>query len=110
MNSDELFPSTADPQAQWLGLEKRINLLLEGIVQLRNANALLMKENVQIKNQMKEKNGESNGAPTAEEFQKLKKQYEEALEDLKKVKQNLQHIEKLAEELKLEDTETVSEG
>ncbi len=106
MNSDELFAYTPDPQAQWLGLEKRINLLLEGIVQLRNANALLMKENVLLKNQLKDKSGD----PSEEDFQKLRKQYDGALEDLKNVKQNLQRIEVLAAELKLEEAQNIPEG
>lgn len=100
MHSDELFPSTKDPKIQWEGLERRINGLLEGIVQLRNANAQIMKENVLIKNQLKDQT--SNPDTASDELQKLKKQYEEALQDLKQVKSNLQRIESLANELKLE--------
>jgi chromosome segregation ATPase len=100
--SGDLFPSAnKDPKIQWDGLEKRINRLLEGIVQLRNANGQLMKENVSLKNQLKDAGGNSNGS--SDELQKLRKQYAEALEDLKQVKQNLQRIESLAGELKLED-------
>lgn len=103
MNSDELFPTESVPSPQWLGLEKRINRMLESIVQLRNANAQLMKENVLLKNQMKGQDAaprtESNG-----EVEKLKRQYEEALKDLQQVKANLQRLETLAKDLKLEET------
>ena len=58
MQSGDLFgnnPSTsADPKTQWEGIEKRINRLLEAVVQLRNANAQIMKENLALKNQMKD--------------------------------------------------------
>lgn len=112
MQSGDLFgnsPATpTDPKAQWEGIEKRINRLLEAVVQLRNANAQIMKENLSLKNQMKDM-GPSSGSPApaadpglAEENQKLRKQYETALGDLKQVKENLQRIEGLASELKLE--------
>lgn len=100
MHSDDLFPSPKDPKLQWEGLERRINGLLEGIVQLRNANAQIMKENVHLQNQLKEQTPSPDG--NQEEVQKLRKQYEEALRDLKQVKSNLQRIESLANELKLE--------
>ena len=100
MPSDELFLSTKDPKIQWEGLEKRINSLLEGIVKLRNANGQLMKENIQLQNQLKDVGGSSNGS--SEELQKLRRQYDEAIQDLKQVKTNLQRIESLSKELKLE--------
>lgn len=100
MPSDDLFPETKGPQAQWEGLEKRINRLLEGIVQLRSANGQLMKENVLLKNQLKDAGNGSN--PPSEEIERYKKQYEESLRDLRQVKQNLQRLEALAAELKLE--------
>ena len=56
MPSDELFPS--EPPTPWPLLENRINRLLEAIVQLRNANAALMKENVILSNQLKDKESE----------------------------------------------------
>jgi chromosome segregation ATPase len=99
--SDDLFPETKGPQTQWEGLEKRINRLLEGIVQLRGANGQLMKENVLLKNQLKDAGTGSNGS--SEEVDRLKRQYEEAVRDLRQVKQNLQRLESLAAELKLED-------
>ena len=104
MPSDELFPSTKDPKIQWEGLEKRINSLLEGIVKLRNANGQLMKENIQLKNQMKDLGGNTGGSSngSSEEIQKLQKQYDEAIQDLKQVKNNLQRIEALSKDLKLE--------
>ena len=102
MQSDDLFGHSPAPKTQWEDLEKRINRLLEGIVQLRNANAQLMKENVVLKNQLKDMPLAEEG-PAPEENQKLRKQYENALDDLKQVKHNLQRIESLASELKLED-------
>ncbi len=102
MHSDDLFGHSSEPKSLWEDLEKRINRLLEGIVQLRNANAQLMKENVLLKNQLKDMPVTEPG-PGNEENQKLRHQYENALEDLKLVKHNLQRIETLASELKLED-------
>ena len=105
MPSDELFPPSKNQQVHWDGLEKRINNLLEGIVKLRNANGQLMKENIQLKKQLKDTgasaDGDSNGS--SEELQKLKKQYDEAIQDLRQVKNNLQRVESLAKELNLED-------
>jgi regulator of replication initiation timing len=99
-----LFGQKPGPKVQWEELEKRINRLLEGIVQLRNANAQLMKENVHLKNQVKDFTANSNGSnPAPEDTTLLKRQYEAALQDLKQVKQNLQRLETLAQELKLED-------
>jgi hypothetical protein len=102
LHSDDLFGHSPEPKSQWEDLEKRINRLLEGIVQLRNANAQLMKENVLLKNQLKDM-PVMEAAPAPEENQRLRKQYETALDDLKQVKQNLQRIESLASELKLEE-------
>lgn len=104
MHSDDLFGQTPGPQAQWEELEKRINRLLEGIVKLRNANAQLMKENIHLKNQVKDISANSDGSNSGtEDNTLLKRQYETALQDLKQVKQNLQRLETLAQELKLED-------
>jgi chromosome segregation ATPase len=102
--SDDLFSQAPGSQPQWEELEKRINRLLEGIVKLRNANAQLMKENITLKNQVKDLAANSNGSSAgSEENSVLKRQYESALQDLKQVKQNLQRLETLAQELKLED-------
>ncbi len=114
MPFDELFP--IEPPTPWPLLENRINRLLEAIVQLRNANAALMKENVLLQNQLKEKESEPAPAipalapgPSPEET-RLRHQYDEALEDLKKVKTNLQRLETLAKEFHLvEDSESLSE-
>ena len=104
MPSDELFPNTKDPKVLWESLEKRINSLLEGIVKLRNANGELMKENIQLKKQLKDSGGNDAGGSngSSEELQKLRKQYDEAIQDLKQVKNNLGRIESLSKELKLE--------
>jgi regulator of replication initiation timing len=99
--SDDLFGQVPDSGSHWEGLERRINRLLEGIVQLRNANAHLMKENVRLKNQLRDRPPETEASP--EENQVLRRQYEAALDDLKQVKQNLQRIETLADEPKLEE-------
>ncbi len=113
MQSDELFPS--ETPTPWPLIENRINRLLEAIVQLRNANAALMKENVILQNQLKDKEPESSTAPSAPkgpspEETRLRQQYDEALDDLKKVKTNLQRLESLAREFHLEDSETLTEG
>ena len=100
MYSDDLFSRRDNPQAQWDALEERINRLLETVVQLRGANAELMRENVQMKKQLKDIEERPNGSP--EELQTLRKQYEESLQDLRQVKQNLERIESLADDLGLE--------
>jgi hypothetical protein len=111
--SDELFPP--EPPTPWPLLENRINRLLEAIVQLRNANAALMKENVILQNQLKEKDSDTpatarsgSTGPSPEET-RLRRQYDEALEDLKKVKANMQRLENLAREFHMVDPETVTE-
>lgn len=104
MHSGDLFGQGSGSKYQWEDLEQRINNLLESIVKLRNANAQLMKENILLKNQVKDLSANSNGSNTApEDTGFLKKQYETALQDLKQVRQNLQRLETLAQELKLED-------
>jgi regulator of replication initiation timing len=82
-------------------LEKRVNRLLESVVQLRNANGQLMKENALLKKQLKEATDTPDSAP--EEVHKLRGQYDQAMKDLTQVKHNLQRIETLADELKLEE-------
>jgi hypothetical protein len=103
LSSDDLFPQTKEnrPQALWEALEKRIGRLLEGIVQLRGANAQLMKENNLLKNQLKESTETSATDGNPEELERLRAQYEQALKDMKQLKQNLQRLEELAAELKL---------
>ncbi len=104
MHSGDLFGQGPGPKFQWEDLERRINSLLEGIVKLRNANAQLMKENIFLKNQVKDLSANSNGSnPVSEDTTLLKRQYETAIQDLKQVKQNLQRLETLAQELKLEE-------
>ena len=104
MQSDDLFGQGQGPQVQWDELEKRINRLLEGIVQLRNANAQLMKENDRLKNQVKDLSAQSSGANSpSEDTVALKRQYESAIQDLKQVKQNLQKLETLTQEFRLDE-------
>jgi regulator of replication initiation timing len=105
LSSDELFPpSQSDrPKALWEGLEKRIGRLLETIVQLRSANGQLMKENNLLKNQLKESAEVTATDNNSEELESLRKQHEATLKDLKQLKQNLQRMEELAAELKLEN-------
>ena len=80
---------------------KEINRLLESVVQLRNANGQLMKENALLKKQLKEATDTPDDAH--EEVHKLRGQYDQAMKDLSQVKNNLQRIETLADELKLEE-------
>lgn len=95
MPSDELFPPTSQSLISWEGLERRINRLLESLVQLRNSNGQLMKENMVLKNQLREK---PNG--TSADAEKLRQQYEEALSDMKTLQKNILKMEKLVEELR----------
>ena len=101
MHSDDLFSAPKTTQGQWEGLEQRVNRLLESVVQLRYANAQIMKDNVLLKKQLKDQTVNSDNS--TEEVEKLRKQYEEAMRDLKQVKQNMQRIESLANELKLKN-------
>ena len=103
MPSDELFPETSQAPLTWEGLERRINRLLESVVQLRNSNGQLMKENMVLKNQLREK---SNDSPAEDP---LREQYEEALSDLKTLRKNLARMEKLVEELRSGKKSTVSD-
>lgn len=98
MPSGDLSPASKDPKVYWEELEKRINLLLEGIVQLRNANRQLMNENEILKKKARESGGEQDAS--SEELQKLRRQYAEALEDLKSLRKNLERMEELGSELR----------
>ncbi|HET9870762.1 MAG TPA: hypothetical protein VFR02_09750 [bacterium] len=98
MPSDELFPEVSKPPAGWDGLEKRINRLLESVVQLRNSNGQLMKENMGLKNQLRE--AASSPAVDSAETEKLRRDYTRALEDLRKLQKNLAQMEKLTAELR----------
>jgi predicted RNase H-like nuclease (RuvC/YqgF family) len=82
----------------WKALESRVDRLLENIILLRDINAQLKKENESLKAQLQV----INASGSERELDKLRHQYDEAIKDLVQVKQNLQHIESLASELKLE--------
>jgi len=97
--SGELFSQPQD-SSQWEALESRITRLLEAVTQLRNANAQIMKENLTLKNQLKGAGDVSNGS--SEELNSLRQKYAQAMEDLKKVKANLEKVESLAKDLNLE--------
>ena len=98
MSSDELFPEVAKSPMSWDALEKRINRLLESVVQLRNSNGQLMKENMALKNQLRDKSNAAPAAPApsapSAETEKLRQDYEKAIEDLKKLQKNLVQMEK----------------
>jgi hypothetical protein len=94
--SDDLLSQT-QPQ-KWDVLENRVNRLLENILLLRDINAQLKKENEALKEELK--NIHQSGSE--QELANLRRQHDEALQDLKQVKNNLQRIESLANELNLE--------
>ena len=99
MPSDDLFSSTStSTKDHWELLENRVNRLLENILLLRDINNQLKKENHLLKDELK--NIQQSGSEA--ELSNLRRQHDEALQDLKQVKQNLQRIESLASELKLE--------
>ncbi|MGH7738697.1 MAG: hypothetical protein ACREL1_00995 [bacterium] len=101
MSSDELFPETPQAPSSWDALEKRINRLLESVVQLRNSNGQLMKENMALKNQLKDKAAPPPAVSSVPpETEKLRKDYGRALDDLKKIQNNLLQMESLAAELR----------
>jgi len=97
--SDDLFsPASTQTQAPWDLLENRVNRLLENILLLRDINIRLQKENESLKDELKS----IHQSGSEKELENLRRQHEEALQDLKQVKQNLQRIESLASELNLE--------
>jgi DNA polymerase/3'-5' exonuclease PolX len=98
--SDDLlsFIQNETKSAQWDKLENRVNRLLENILLLRDINTQLKKDNEALKEELK--NIHQSGSQ--QELEKLRHQHDEALQDLKQVKQNLQRIESLAHELNLE--------
>ena len=97
MSSDETL-TKQDPMASWKALEGRVDRLLENILLLRDINSQLKKENESLKNQLQV----INESGSERKLDELRHQYDEAIKDLVQVKQNLQHIESLASELKLE--------
>jgi len=97
--SDNLLNTDPNhPHFHWDMLEKRINRLLESVLLLRDINAQLKKENASLNEELK--NIHQSGSE--KELENLRRQHDEALQDLKQVKQNLQRIESLASELNLE--------
>jgi predicted RNase H-like nuclease (RuvC/YqgF family) len=98
LSFDETLAKPQDPSTSWNSLESRVDRLLENILLLRDINIQLKKENESLKAQLKI----INDSGSARELDKLRQQYDEAIQDLRQVKQNLQNIETLANELKLE--------
>ena len=97
MPSDDLF-TAAPAKASWELLENRVNRLLESILLLRDINSQLKKENESLREELKN----IHQSASQEELNNLRRQHDEALQDLKQVKTNLQRIESLANELNLE--------
>lgn len=75
----------------WVLLEGRVQRLLDTIVQLRQANAQLMKENNILKTQTAKKSSTSDSD--------LAQKYAKALEDLRATHQRLTELEKILERL-----------
>ena len=100
MPSDDLlsFIQNQTKASHWDQLEKKVNRLLENILLLRDINAQLKKDNESLNLELKS----IHQSGSQQELEKLRRQHDEALQDLKQVKQNLQKIESLANELKLE--------
>jgi hypothetical protein len=97
--SDNLLSQVQnETHTQWELLEYRVNRLLENILLLRDINTQLKKENASLAEELK--NIHQSGSQ--QELENLRHQHEEAIQDLKQVKQNLQKIETLANELHLE--------
>ncbi len=99
MPSDDLFARAQhQTRSQWDLLENRVNRLLESVVLLRDINKQLKNNNDALVEELK--NIHQSGSQQV--LDNLRRQHDEALQDLKQVKQNLQKIESLANELKLE--------
>lgn len=99
MPSDDLLtPTPHQTRSQWDLLEARVNRLLESILLLRDINKQLKIDNEALKEELK--NIHQSGSQ--QELANLRRQHDEALQDLKQVKQNLQKIESLANQLNLE--------
>ena len=99
MPSDDLFARAQNQtRSQWDLLEARITRLLESILLLRDINKQLKKDNEALTEELK--NIHQSGSQ--QELANLRRQHDEALQDLKQVKNNLQKIESLANQLNLE--------
>jgi hypothetical protein len=88
-------PNILSSNVTWDGLEERVQRLLDIVVKLRSINAQLMKENQKLKLQ----SGQAASLPPDshdEEMWRLK--YEEALEDIQHLKDNVQRMKQLMNE------------
>ncbi len=102
MSSAEPYSPPSDPQSQWEALEHRVHRLVEAVTRLQCANAELAGENSDLKKHLKDLETSGNGV--AKDLEALGRKYEEAMGDLRQVQSNLQKIEALAVQLKLDET------
>ncbi len=86
-------PSNAS-QGAWSGLEERIQRLLDIVIKLRSVNAQLMKENQKLKLQ----SGQMPSLPSESQEEALRAKYEEALEDIRQLRANVEQMRKLMDE------------
>jgi 4-alpha-glucanotransferase len=82
-------------QAAWEELEDRIKRLLEIVVKLRTANAQLMKENQKLKLA----SGQKPSLPDTSEDDQWRIKYEEAVDDIRLLSDNLKRMQQLVEDL-----------
>jgi len=79
----------------WAGFEDRIQRLLDIVTKLRTVNAQLMKENQRLKLQ----SGQKPSLPfESAEDEALRQKYEEALGDIRQLKENLRSMKQLVDE------------
>jgi hypothetical protein len=97
-SDDLLTPTQSQTRSQWDLLENRVNRLMESLLLLRDINKQLKSNNDALVEELK--NIHQSGSQ--QDLDNLRRQHDEALIDLKQVKQNLQKIETLANELNLE--------
>lgn len=96
-NAPHGSPTNVPPTVvTWDGLEDRVQRLLDLVLKLRTVNAQLMKENQRLKLQ----SGQAPSLPAESQDEELwRRKYEEALEDIRALKENVERMKSLAETL-----------
>lgn len=82
-----------DPETAWVLLQQRIDRLLETVTSLRKANAEIMKENVMLTSQARQ-GGTLKGVSQGE-YDRVKRQLDDALFDLNKIRDYIKKVEAL---------------
>jgi regulator of replication initiation timing len=94
-NLQEAENNHSSSAAAWAELEERIQRLLDIVMKLRAANGQLMFENQKLKLQ----SGQLPSLPEESQDEEMwRRKYEEALNDIRLLKDNVQQMKKLMDE------------